>query len=292
MDEPLHFLDRLGNPFLFLEERHVTIAKNDSREVKNKFPKLVFVLEGTLLHQFNGRELEELHPGSIIINLGDYNHRYVGIKSRSISQLRVMRLTIKPEALKPGRYRNSADPMHSLLARLPRVGVYHNVTRIAPWLHEASKDLRSSHHDARSRVRALSELMLIDCWREIKNQNSKDQGPRHGKATDLSEQISTYLENHFMKKIMLSDIARHVGRSEEHLSRVFRQDRGRTIHTELQHLRIERAKYLLLCTDRTITHIAEMCGYSAVAHFSRIFHHTCRQTPSEFRKKGLSRPPH
>ena len=49
--------------------------------------------------------------------------------------------------------------------------------------------------------------------------------------------------------------------------------------------RISHAKYLLLCSDQTVSEIAGVCGYASQCSFNRNFKEISDITPSKYRKK-------
>jgi len=65
----------------------------------------------------------------------------------------------------------------------------------------------------------------------------------------------------------------------------FRKLLGSTILREIQKVRIERAKRLLLETDYSIDRIAEIVGFTTGSYFVQCFHSEMKTTPSKFRKK-------
>ena len=82
---------------------------------------------------------------------------------------------------------------------------------------------------------------------------------------------------------MLAAIA-HV--SEAHFIRTFRATFGETPHRYLQRRRVERAMWLLRCTDRTVTDICMDVGFSSLGTFSRVFREVVGESPSEHRRRG------
>ena len=64
----------------------------------------------------------------------------------------------------------------------------------------------------------------------------------------------------------------------------FRKFLGNTILQEIQKVRIERAKRLLLETDYSIEKIAEIVGFATGSYFVQFFCNTTNMTPAKFRK--------
>jgi transcriptional regulator GlxA family with amidase domain len=74
--------------------------------------------------------------------------------------------------------------------------------------------------------------------------------------------------------------------SEAHFIRTFRVAFGETPHRYLQRRRVERALYLLRCTDRSITDICFDVGFSSVGTFSKTFHQIVGESPTEYRRRA------
>lgn len=60
---------------------------------------------------------------------------------------------------------------------------------------------------------------------------------------------------------------------------------GRTIHQEVQRVRLERAKVLLTTTDLPLKQIAAQTGFRYVQYLSLVFHEATGQTPVNYRKQ-------
>ena len=78
----------------------------------------------------------------------------------------------------------------------------------------------------------------------------------------------------------LSTVA-HV--SEAHFIRTFRSTFGETPHRYLQRRRVERAMFLLVQTDRSVTEICFDVGFASVGTFSRTFTDIVGEPPTTYR---------
>lgn len=72
--------------------------------------------------------------------------------------------------------------------------------------------------------------------------------------------------------------------SESHFSREFKQFTGMNLTDYVNAKRIIRAKELLLISDENVSNIAEICGFTSIPHFHRIFKTLTNTTPSAYRK--------
>ena len=84
---------------------------------------------------------------------------------------------------------------------------------------------------------------------------------------------------------MLDELADRFFISKFHLSRVFKEQFGVSIHTYVRNLRITKAKQMLRFTDKKLEDIGYRCGLGAPHYFGRIFKQVEGITPSEFREK-------
>src|ERR1700743_128570 len=83
----------------------------------------------------------------------------------------------------------------------------------------------------------------------------------------------------------VASLARLVHVSEAHFIRTFRATFGETPHRYLQRRRVERAMFLLVQTDRSITEICFDVGFSSLGTFSRTFRAIVGRSPSEYRAR-------
>ncbi|MDY5930798.1 MAG: AraC family transcriptional regulator [Candidatus Ornithospirochaeta sp.] len=93
-----------------------------------------------------------------------------------------------------------------------------------------------------------------------------------------------YMNMHFKEKLRVEEIANIAMVSKDHLSHIFSKTTGKSIKQYLIDLRINHAKFLLSETEKSISEIAEDCGYEDMNFFSRQFRNEEEISPSEFRK--------
>ena len=84
----------------------------------------------------------------------------------------------------------------------------------------------------------------------------------------------------------ITTLARIACVSESHFIREFRATFGETPHRYLQRRRVERALYLLRCTDRSITDICFDVGFSSLGTFGRTFRAIVGVSPTAYRTAG------
>jgi AraC-like DNA-binding protein len=94
------------------------------------------------------------------------------------------------------------------------------------------------------------------------------------------------LEQAPLEDVSLPSFARRVGLSERQVSRLFREEFGKTFREHLVELRLERAKRLLRDTDQSIVDVACMTGWGSLAHFNSVFRSRVGTTPTRFRARA------
>ncbi len=104
-------------------------------------------------------------------------------------------------------------------------------------------------------------------------------------AQRLVRKTMAFLHNHYAEPLSRSDLARHVGMSDDYLSYCFRQELGLTPIAYLNRYRIAQAKHMLTETDKSITVIALDVGFSNSAYFSRVFRREVGVSPGTFRRQ-------
>lgn len=110
----------------------------------------------------------------------------------------------------------------------------------------------------------------------------------HGVIADAARE---YLNEHFRDSVRLEDIAREVGASPFHLSRVFRRHTGLALRSYLQRLRLSAAVHALAGSDAPITRIALDTGFSSHAHLTALFAREMGVPPSHVRALLAARAP-
>lgn len=99
-----------------------------------------------------------------------------------------------------------------------------------------------------------------------------------------------YIHTHYMNPVSRSDIADHVGVSERHLSRCFRQEIGVTPISYLNRYRVRQAKRLLEAGKMGITDVALAVGFSSGGYFSRVFRQELGVSPLAYQRGECEDP--
>ncbi len=88
------------------------------------------------------------------------------------------------------------------------------------------------------------------------------------------------------QNVSVTELARALGVSREHLTRVFKEQTAQTPYQYILRQKMLLACQLLKETPLTHKEIAARLGYDTPAHFTRTFKNVLRMTPSHFRRIG------
>jgi len=97
-----------------------------------------------------------------------------------------------------------------------------------------------------------------------------------------------FIHDHAGESIGVDDVVSHLQISRRALELRFHRAVGRTVHRELQRVRLERAKRLLLETDLPIPAVAESAGYGSASYLAQVFREEFGSTPARYRRQTRS----
>jgi len=99
--------------------------------------------------------------------------------------------------------------------------------------------------------------------------------------------VREYLDEYFLERMTLGDLAQRFSLSREHLSRQFKRAFGVNLFDYLALRKIEAAKKRLRESNDAIKSIAYDLGYDDEHYFSKAFRRLTNVTPSEFRMRRM-----
>ncbi|SFK86532.1 two-component system, response regulator YesN [Lachnospiraceae bacterium KH1T2] len=145
------------------------------------------------------------------------------------------------------------------------------------------------HYDGRNNY--LKEIMDMEGQDELKEwflekmttacNNVRNMREKH--STDIIKSAKQYIDSHFDKDLSLDEVSRTVNISPYYFSKIFKEESGMNFIEYLTNVRIEKAKELLRCSDRSMKEICVNCGYTDPNYFSRSFKKKVGVTPTEYK---------
>lgn len=301
MGQTLNSVDRLGEPFLSVDEQVFVVPEAGSNEVVNEHFKLVAMLSGVCLLEFDDGSRFRFEPGDMLIVPRLCRYRYRPAPGKSLKRVHALRLLLDPAHVPPLPAEPEREPSdggddEACLAALIRRELREVVaipgernTAIRAVLAELRSEAEQQLPGRRCRVTALCSLVIVHVLRQLVSPSSPAVAARQQGRARLVNVAKEYLIKNQAAPVRLLAIARHLDVSPEHLARVFKQETGRTVFEQLEQFRIEQAKTFLLSSDLTVAEIASRTGFSSASLFSRNFKRRVGVGPLRYRQERWRR---
>lgn len=127
----------------------------------------------------------------------------------------------------------------------------------------------------------LIQILFLKLHEAAKESNLIETSTHYHALTELRKSI--YNDPNY--KWCIHDMAEKTHLSEGYFQFIYRKTFGVSCMEDVIQSRIRSAKSLLQYTNKTITQIAEFCGYNNVEHFCRQFKKVVQKTPGNYRKE-------
>ncbi|MBQ8751749.1 MAG: helix-turn-helix transcriptional regulator, partial [Clostridia bacterium] len=194
------------------------------------------------------------------------------IDSKSLSRLGI------PPWLSSALIHRQTWPFHRVdLTEQPEV------IRLLCDLHEENGADRPAREDM---LGVLLHTLLLRLYR------LQPQSFRHTAGDTRMEEARLYIETHFADSFSIEELARRYYLSPSHFIARFGEYTGYTPQKYRKLCRMAHARYLLTEGDRSLSAIAESCGFSDLNSFVRSFRETMQITPGQYRElaRGKKEP--
>lgn len=116
----------------------------------------------------------------------------------------------------------------------------------------------------------------VKCLRMIKKANTNSK---------TFSNILHFINLNYDQSMSLSQLSDLFGYTPQYMSSLFKKNVGKTFYEHLISLRLAKAKYLLVSSDKKIIDIAYECGFESERSLTNMFKNFHGQTPSNYRKK-------
>ena len=133
-------------------------------------------------------------------------------------------------------------------------------------------------HPARSRA-DLWMLLL-----RLVGRADGDGAPRRSAATDYVTAAMSVIEARLTERLTVGEIAREVGISADHLTRVFSAETGQTVIGYVRRRRVQHAERLLRHTTMSVSAIAATVGIPDLQAFNKTCRSVAGRSPRQLRE--------
>ena len=230
---------------------------------------LSWVASGALTIEWSGRE-HRLAPGDIIVVPAGQSHT-------TRFHADVVAWSIKLD-------QKHIDSVREI-ANLPpvRAGLHQNQSRILSLSQLLCEEAAEPSPAARLAAGGLIDALTVELLRSCGKRDASESLPR------LVRRALEIFDDEIDAPIRIDDVAKRLGVSRFHLTRICRDHTGRSAHELLRHRRLRRAHALLQQGDTNVTATALAVGYSDPGRFSRAFRKEFGVLPSQLRQSSQSR---
>lgn len=134
----------------------------------------------------------------------------------------------------------------------------------------------------------IFSLMLIDITEFLKESGNNMRFSQ--KEESLVLDFMKLIASNFIEQRSIGFYAARLGISPIYLSRIVKQNTGKTVMTHINELVAKEAAWLLRSTDKNVKEISKILNFADQASFNKFFHRMNGVSPSQFRKmiNGLS----
>jgi AraC-like DNA-binding protein len=144
---------------------------------------------------------------------------------------------------------------------------------ITPQMHIIITEMANTTYTGQMK-RLFLEAKLIELF--LLQANGFDQYVPHTadlRPADIERLYAArqYLEQHFVDDCSIISLASHMGINQKKLKQGFKALFGYTVFGYLSHIRMEKARQLLLDEKKTVGEVSELVGYQHPQHFAAAF---------------------
>lgn len=252
---PLHWHDEMEIIYIKKGHGYVTV---DFQQYKVSGSTVVLILPGQL-HSIEQYDDLAMEYENIIFDAG-----MLFSKKEDLSSTEFLRPFLSGKILVPTVYTTLFDHYEAISACLDACD---EICKTKPQGYEMF---------IKAKLYELFYILCSRCRNEVVERKTK--------TLDKMKTILKYIENNYMNRIKVAEVAELVEFSESHFMRYFKETMGTSFIDYLREYRLTMAARLLLVSEASILSIAQEVGFDNLSYFNRAFKARYGVTPSKYRK--------
>lgn len=277
-----------GKNYFVNEDININFCDSEKVAYHNhEFIELSYVESGSAVHVLNGVE-SVIYEGNYFIL--DYNglHSY---RQCTNKKLIIINCIFKPEFIDKTLYkcRGFNDVVNNYMFKFNNGTININPANII--YNDSDKSIRSllhaMHDEYTKRKSGFLEIIRCRLIETIILTLRKTDYTKKIAENSICKDIIKYSENHITDKNILSKVGEKTNFSVSYLSNIFKREMNTSFSKYIQTKRMEEACRLLANTDKKITEIAQLVGYTDMKFFNSLFKSNLGTTPRDFRKRYM-----
>lgn len=248
---------------------------------------LLFLLRGTTAYEFRG-------PRSTMLDVPGGHFLLIppGLEHRGAQDMRppciLLHLVLRgPDGSEGTAGLLTAVESRWLFRQLDRAGlsVHQFSADIQQLVVRISRDLSVGQGGVALPLR-MARMRVWLCELLLESAAQLNEATR-SEPDDLVQAVATVLRGRLSEKLRMSEVARSLGVTRARLFDQFKRGTGMTPNDYLLHVRVEKARELMVDRKHSNTEVAHATGFGSSQYFSTVFRRYTGQTPRAFRQASL-----
>ncbi len=254
----------------------------------HEFIEVAYVLDGSIEYSFPEKRLL-LHKGDILFINSNVLHAVLP-KEEKI-HCSIFEVLFDYHFLS-GKSNSDIESKYFLpllgCSAIPGAVFHPESSQTATMTHEfmqAMEEDKEGKYGYEFRVQSHLSSLWIEFLKELRP-TIEEAKPQNIVSYKRLKTMMQYIQEHYMEKMSLEDIASSANISKRECSRCFHINLNETPLDFLNRYRTDMAVSMLLYSDTSIMTISENCGFRSASYFSKVFRDLMNCTPKQFQTKN------
>lgn len=241
-------------------------------------------------HQYS--ECNKLMGSSYLLETGAMmlwdEHHNIRLSEHAVNQLQILR---KESAFVGSSFQLKLDMLHEQLNVSPSESIEYARQLFIQLLHAPITLLQLTIANGSNIILKYSEginqsktiTQMVEVCRKFIAELQQNKLFHRQLSPEVHTAIN-YIQHHYSEEITLTQVSEKVQLSPNYMTSLIKKEIGMSLVDYLLHYRIEKAKELLMNTNKKSYEVSLAVGFSDHSYFSRTFKRLTGSSPKEFRK--------